>query len=186
MSVIPPELVVLLDECGTKESAHSAGTLREHLSGTHDLLKAWGNPDHVVLAGLFHSIYGTQYFKVQSAQSSYRSRIQQGIGDEAENLAYLFCTVDRMGLAFELDKPEPRLWDVFGECFVSVSPIVLQELVEIDVANSVEQYQRAKPMSPAQLSHFKQKYARCEPYVTSKAQQAFERMLSCQDVAVAV
>ena len=51
----------LLLELNTDDSQHSGGALIDHLRGTHDFLHEWGNEQAVCLAGLFHSIYGTQY-----------------------------------------------------------------------------------------------------------------------------
>ena len=42
------------------------------------------------MGGLFHSIYGTQYYKVQSADLADRKRIAEVIGPQAEELAFLF------------------------------------------------------------------------------------------------
>ena len=38
----------------------------EHLQGVQRVLESWGEPDAVSLAGLFHSIYGTELFQVNS------------------------------------------------------------------------------------------------------------------------
>ena len=38
---------------------HSAGDLLSHFRGTYDLLRRWGSPEAVCLAGLLHGVYGT-------------------------------------------------------------------------------------------------------------------------------
>ena len=48
------------------KTRHSGRTLFDHLKGVHDLLRDWDNEHHVCMAGLFHSIYGTNTFKHQS------------------------------------------------------------------------------------------------------------------------
>jgi hypothetical protein len=82
---------------GADKVGHSGRTLYEHLKGTHDLLLEWGAPEHVRLAGLFHSIYGTIYFKHQCLEPTLKNRelVAELIGQKAERLAYLFCTSDR-------------------------------------------------------------------------------------------
>jgi (p)ppGpp synthase/HD superfamily hydrolase len=79
----------------TKQVRHSGRDFFEHLKGTHDLLCDWGNPEYLCLAGLFHSIYGTQFFKHKTLSLDQRSELAALIGDKAEHLAYLFCTKDR-------------------------------------------------------------------------------------------
>lgn len=43
--------------------ADAGCTFLEHLSGVADVLATWGEPESVSLAGLFHSIYGTELFQ---------------------------------------------------------------------------------------------------------------------------
>ncbi len=183
MSEIKQAHSLLLDRYGTDENPHAKGSLREHLIGTHRLLNEWGNPPHVSLAGLFHSIYGTQHYKVSSTSLRSRENIAAGIGEKAEQLAYLFCVTDRIGLFFEVDKSEPRLWDFVKSELVSVSPDVIQELVEIEIANYVEQQVPATPLAAHHISHYKQMLTRGGEYITSGARRAFEQMLHETPVA---
>ena len=80
----------LLLELNTDKNPHSGGALLDHLRGTHDLLQAWGNDPAVCVGGLFHSIYGTQAYRTQSASLEDRQRIRAVIGDRAERLAFLW------------------------------------------------------------------------------------------------
>ena len=57
------DFLISLDANKTR---HSGRTLFDHLKGVHDLLRDWDNEYHVCIAGLFHSIYGTNTFKHQS------------------------------------------------------------------------------------------------------------------------
>jgi hypothetical protein len=79
----------------TESVGHSGRTLFEHLKGTHDLLQRRGAADYVCLAGLFHSIYGTNIFRHQALPISERNRVKDLIGDRAELLAYIFCSCNR-------------------------------------------------------------------------------------------
>src|SRR5262245_17544247 len=94
VKMIDPKFMTALVQLGADEKEHSHRSFRDHLKGTHDLLESWGNPIEVCLAGLFHSIYGTVIFKNQTVEISNRSVIQNLIGEEAEELAYLFCACD--------------------------------------------------------------------------------------------
>jgi hypothetical protein len=143
----------LLRELSTDESSHSKGrSLLDHLKGTYELLKKWDNPSDVCVGGLFHSIYGTQYYKVQSADLADREHIANVIGSRAEELAFLFCTTDRVGFFAEADKPAPALVDTRTKTSVPVAPETLDALIEIEVANFIEQFEAAT--APAKLIEF--------------------------------
>ena len=101
------------------KTRHSGRTLFDHLKGVHDLLRDWDNEHHVCMAGLFHSIYGTNTFKHQSLND--RSRLIEMIGLKAENLVHLFSTADRPLFASIEDKN------------------VRRDLLEIEAANILEQ-----------------------------------------------
>jgi hypothetical protein len=85
----------LLEQARAGEVSHSGRTLYEHLAGTYELLREWGNVEPVCLAGLFHSIYGTQHFKRRVWPLTDRATIQELIGPQAELMAFIFCTCDR-------------------------------------------------------------------------------------------
>jgi len=85
-----------LVELGADEVAHHAGrSLLDHLIATHDLLVAWKRPPAVALAGLCHSVYGTQAFDVACVAPGERDRVRAAIGEHAERLAFLFSALDR-------------------------------------------------------------------------------------------
>ena len=101
------------------QTPHSGRVLFEHLKGVHDLLRDWGNDEDVCLAGLYHSIYGTNTFKHVSLTE--RARLVEMIGDRAEFLVHCFCTRDR-------------------PLFESIDdPVIRRQLMEIEAANLFEQ-----------------------------------------------
>jgi hypothetical protein len=110
------EFLLKLDADKTR---HSGRTLFEHLKGVHDLLRDWDNPTDVCLAGLFHSIYGTNTFKHQSLSD--RGALIDMIGVKAELLVYHFSTKDRPMFA-SIDANDIRT-----------------KLIEIETANLFEQ-----------------------------------------------
>lgn len=138
---------------GTKAHKHSGSRLYDHLLGTRDLLAEWGNPHHVAIAGLFHSIYGTQSYKISSVPLERRREIAESIGDEAETLAYIFCVSDRKDFFTQLGRDSPVLKDVVHGTSLAVSEQSLQELIELEVANCVEQIypERADPPTVSML-----------------------------------
>src|SRR5207253_1498525 len=80
---------------GTDKVPHSKTPFLAHLLGVYTDLKEWGCPEHVVLAGLFHSIYGTEAFQGFSLPLSKRDEVRGLIGERAERLAYLNCALTR-------------------------------------------------------------------------------------------
>jgi hypothetical protein len=119
---------------------HSGRHLIDHLRGVYRLLEAWGNRAETCRAGLFHSIYGTNIFEVKSASFDDRATIREGIGEAAERLAYLFCVTDRP-VAFLQAAAERKyvLADIVHQEEIAVTPEELSALIEIEVANFVEQ-----------------------------------------------
>jgi 50S ribosomal protein L16 3-hydroxylase len=91
-------LLAFLIELGAARTKHSARTLLEHLVGTAVILARWGAPERVWKAGLFHSVYGTEFFHDVLLDVSQRPRVIAQIGDEAEELAHVFCAFDRRSL----------------------------------------------------------------------------------------
>jgi hypothetical protein len=134
-----PELIAALQAYGADETGHSGRTLLAHLVGTADRLRAWGNPDVVCHAGLFHSIYGTQAFRIVSVPLQRRAEIAAVIGPHAEQLAYLFCVCDRRGFA----AGEPGEGVVVREhasgSTHDVSAADVGRLLEIEAANLLDQ-----------------------------------------------
>ena len=124
-------------------------TLFDHLLGTYNLLIQWGQPQAVCLAGLFHSIYGTNVFLRQSLQASQRTELQAVIGMEAEALAWLFCNIERPGAilrglqqgmtdqAVQLDTRRDQ--QAMPTPTMPTAPLQVQALAEIECANLIEQ-----------------------------------------------
>jgi uncharacterized protein (TIGR02466 family) len=72
-------------------SVHSGRLLSDHLVNVYRILKEEGQSEVVCDAGLFHSIYGTEVYKHSSVED--RNLVCSIIGDEAERLSHLFCTL---------------------------------------------------------------------------------------------
>jgi hypothetical protein len=87
-----PRIQFLIDS-GAARLPHSGRTLLQHLIGTARQLKGHGRPQTEVLAGLFHSIYATEYYSLAAALSISRSSVINLIGNDAESLVYIFCNL---------------------------------------------------------------------------------------------
>ena len=86
----PREYLISL---GTDKIEQSGRSFYKHLCNTEDILCIARLPKEVQLAGLFHSIYGTSYFK--SNIDIDRNTVKTIIGDYAEYLAWIFCNANR-------------------------------------------------------------------------------------------
>ena len=134
------QLLDLLIDLNTDSSSHSQGTLIDHLQNTYELLKQWNNPNYVCLAGLFHSIYGTQIYKKQSLGLQQRNLIKEAIGIEAEYLVYLFCIMHRGYFYNNLHSNELRSSQ--DGTHILICEKTKRNLCEILVANELEQQKR--------------------------------------------
>lgn len=126
-----------LAEAHAPKVRHSGRSFLEHLVGTHNLLRQWGNPEHVCLAGLFHSIYGTDRFKYSLLLPNELSRqkLRQLIGTRAEQLAFHFCSFCREDLfSLRIDEMLKE-----GTAVLMGGSQEHMDLLEIEVANFLEQ-----------------------------------------------
>ncbi len=77
---------------GVGQDWHKAGTFRHHLVGVARSLALWKQPREVRLLGLLHSVYGNAFVDlVKFDPESERARLRELVGEEAEELVYLFC-----------------------------------------------------------------------------------------------
>jgi hypothetical protein len=134
--MLSPTILNLLERSGAGDMRHSGRSLVHHLIGTYELLRSWGAPEHVQLAGLFHSIYGTAVFKHASLPFDERSAVRAEIGPQAERLAYLFCVADRPR---ELVREGNFLTDRNTRGHWILDWETMAELREIEAANLIEQ-----------------------------------------------
>jgi hypothetical protein len=148
--------------------------------GTCRLLEDWGNPPEVCVAGLFHSIYGTQAYRNSSADLGERERIRKAIGDRAEELAYLFCVTDRKGFFEQLDARPPVLVSWADKRDVEVSPETLRDLVEIDAANFLEQMPRVTDFPLHALDRLTERYEAARELLSPGAYAAVTEFIAAR------
>ena len=97
MTSAPPvtgERLDFLRALGFGELQHDSHVpFLSHLIGTRRLLASWGSPPELCDAGLFHSVYGTEYFEPD--RSPDRTGVVAIIGPDAERIAWLWCSIRR-------------------------------------------------------------------------------------------
>jgi len=99
------------------------------------------------VAGAFHSVYGTEEFRSRTLPLSKRATLVALIGEEAEELVYLFGAADRRSFySFPNAGPFSVALPATGES-VLIDDITYASLIEIEAANIVEQamHQRGVP-----------------------------------------
>lgn len=81
---------------GAAGLTHARGrSLLEHLTGTHSIVRRWGQPAWLQHAALIHSAYGTEAYGQGLLPLSRRNDLASVAGDRAERAAYLFCVTPR-------------------------------------------------------------------------------------------
>jgi len=74
---------------------HIGGTLMKHLTGTCDLLRQWDRAGELCLAGLCHTMYGTDGYPKPLENPAQRDKLAAIIGEKAEELVYFYASCDR-------------------------------------------------------------------------------------------
>ena len=140
-----------LMQVGATRMPHSGRSLYEHLAGVSAILHQWGQPEHVDLAGMFHSVYSTSKYKNAVMPMSDRSRLRAVIGEDAERLVYLFAALPAGTVfdAVEAGWPDPTDPSMELPCqwnksiLVRISELELSTLAVMHIANFLEQ--QSKP-----------------------------------------
>lgn len=92
----PAEVMAFLADIGAGSTPHHAGrTLARHLVATYTILRCWQQNEPVAIAGLCHSLYGTDAFNTACLGPQDRDTVKNVIGEEAEHLAFLFGAMRR-------------------------------------------------------------------------------------------
>ena len=103
-----PGSLELLLYFNTHRMEHGNSTLFNHLIETKFLLQSWGASEDVYHAGLFHSIYDTEYYKGFSWSDKEKDRLHNDlvriIGPRSERLVRLFGTICNIMVANLIDQ----------------------------------------------------------------------------------
>jgi hypothetical protein len=167
----------LLEEIGAEDTEHPSGTLLQHLQGTYGYLERWGCPPAVCLAGLYHSVYGTDVFQTVTLRPEARGRVAAEVGAEAENLAYLYCALRRDSLYRNLEvggppyRVESRL---DGEAIELEGRDQYADLLTIDLANRLEQMPRSR-WSRERFADDRRRYEAAAPLLPPRAVEDLRR-----------
>jgi hypothetical protein len=124
---------------------HAVGSFEAHLIGTWHVLVCWRQPIEVTRCGLFHSVYSTDTYPRALIQPRSRSILRELIGEGAEALVFLFCTMDRQRAFRDIrtlgkipDEGLPLYNSITRESF-SASPRIAATYLIVELANLAEQ-----------------------------------------------
>lgn len=113
----------------SKNLPHGDSDYYTHCFGVYDILKSINADTNVCKAGLYHSIYDSEYFSAENNVT--REEIIKLIGSEAEDLVYRFCNIKN------------RFNVILTNSF-KFPPEIDKSLTQIEYANLKEQYLRSK------------------------------------------
>ena len=169
-------LLQILGSLGANQVEHSGRTLLHHLLGTYEILHRWGCSQAVCIAGLFHSVYGTEGFSTSLLSESDRPLLQQLLPSDSEELAFLFGATSRGSLYDALRSDgAPRLRLAHSNDWVDVERERLIDLLVMDAANFCEQAARAaEPIEEDDYSAMA--YRELAPLLPVRARSALAHM----------
>jgi hypothetical protein len=87
---LPKDKFEFLKDLTSAEEYHGVKTFYQHLCNVSNFLKSQSLPQEISDAGLFHSVYGTEFYHFQSSSIT-RDVVRGYIGEYAEELVYIFC-----------------------------------------------------------------------------------------------
>lgn len=173
-----PPLISFLRELGADGVRHSGRTFLEHLVGTAFLLEKWGYDDEVCKAGLFHSVYGTEYFRGGVLSFDDRPRVREKIGERAERLAWIFCAFERRCIGTAIAGGEPYSVALLnGAGTVPITKAELGDLVGLAWSNALEQEAPAR-LTPESRARRLRMLEQCQLFLPGAALEELRGQLS--------
>jgi len=159
---------------------HVGGTLMKHLCGTCELLRQWDRPAEICLAGLCHTMYGTDGYPNPLEDPARRDKLAAIIGREAEALVYFYASCDRGWLYPQFAPAATGTAITFrdrfsGKVFIP-SPDGFAAFLELTFANELEIIRGQWPHVPQQNRiQWQTIFERCRNLVSDAAFECFHR-----------
>ncbi|MEV6851710.1 DUF6817 domain-containing protein [Actinoplanes sp. NPDC051411] len=154
-----------LVEHGADAIEHPGGTLFAHLLRVRERLGSLGAPAFVQLAGLTHAAYGTDGFDRVLISWTRRDLLRAVIGEEAEELVYLYGACDR-------DRTWPELVtartvaDRFTGRELMLEPGLAVPFVELTIVNELDVMDHNPAILSRHGEYFRELFARWEPLIS--------------------
>ena len=138
-AAFPENVMKLLVAQGANRIEHPGGTLLDHVTRVRALLEQWGARRALQSAGLCHAFYGTDGFHTALLDLSQRNELRHMIGEEVEQIVYLYASCDRRYAylrlaAVTLDEFRDRLTGAI----LTPSRQSLSDFMELTFANELD------------------------------------------------
>jgi hypothetical protein len=159
----------LLMAAGAETIEHPGGTLLAHLQRVSVLLASWGARPALMSAGLCHAFYGTDGFAVTLLNLDQRAVLAHAIGEEGEELVYLYASCDRKATYHSLAEPGAAFINRFtGE---HTRPTVEQrrDFAELTAANELDIAAVSPPMRERYGADLLELFTRWRPLLSRRA-----------------
>lgn len=163
-----------LERLALRDVAHLGINLHDHLVNTYGLLRDFGNPEAVCLAGLYHAAYGTQGFDQAVFEPSDRTVLAELIGPGAESLVYHYCASDRDHAELSALAGNPRAFrDRFTGTRKTLTHGLACALWEMTLANELEIGTRDRAFVERYRPGFTRLFAAARPYLSRMGYDRF-------------
>jgi hypothetical protein len=173
--VLYQEVIAFLQSRSAGQVAHVAQTLFEHLQGTYELLREWGNPPEVCHAGLCHALYGTDGLPVALLDvRTDRPALAGVIGAESEGQVYLYASCDRAYLYPQLGTDSPLSFrDRFTGATFEPHPAAFAAFMELTFANELDIFRGDPLLVEQHQAIWGERFDRSQRYVSEPAYAYF-------------
>lgn len=168
----------LLAARGAGQVAHPGGDLLSHLVRAGERLRGWGARPALTLAGLTHAAYGTDGLPVALLDLDERDQLAAVIGDEADNLVYLYASCDRGHLNPQLaDRGPMILRDRFTGTTRPLTAPEQRDLLELTFANELDLVAHSPAFAATEGEAIADMFRSCRQLVSPAAWHDFTQLL---------
>lgn len=138
------QIIHLLKEKNVMDFEHSEKTLLDHLENTERILLEWDQKEAVCLAGLLHSVFGTEVFTNILIPDSDRAEITKIVGQEVADLIFYFGIMERKHFLAQVSKITEKYFikNRQTEEIYQISRKTFVDICHIYLANTLEQHPR--------------------------------------------
>ncbi|MEQ8785403.1 MAG: hypothetical protein RIC55_03855 [Pirellulaceae bacterium] len=164
-------------QIGADEVEHTEKTYLAHAASVYRDLKSWSCDEEVCLAGLFHSIYGTEVFKRFALPVERREDVRALIGARAEQLAYWNSAMCRLSFDKAVERGEEpySIVDRMTGGEFTPTPAEFDDLCRIHLCDWLEQVPRSR-----EWNYRREAYRLLSERLGGAAREAYERVYSAE------
>ena len=162
---------------GVEQVGHTGKSYLAHLIGVYKLMEAKGCTEELCRAGMFHSLYGTERFQGFKLPLERRAEVRALIGERAERLAYINCSMDRSTFDRAVKQTGDRytITDRLTGEEVSLSREVFDDLCRIHLYDWLEQVPRSQ-----EWDYRREAYRGMAARLGETALQAYDRVFGAE------